>query len=518
MRVLIAIVALVLFAAACGSDQNAGERAVTPDPTSAEDEPGIADAGADATSVPEPASVLPPPEPYVPGPPAEAELIGPPAVSELFDADGDVLPPRPTVPNGPLAAETIADLDAIVADLREGFDFEAALRLGDSGDIRVAWVFADLLRFFPNDGSIGQAFESLSGVEINSGNAWGEINDLLIAWDIPAPPDYVTWKRVPYEILVPEWKPFFDNSDESDIDYRLLGWGGVGIDDRPVDAIESPCVRGCIPAINDPAVTDAAGGSWYDDDAIVFGVVVNGEARAYPKNIMEIHEMTNDTLGGRRIGMPYCTLCLSAQAYFTDELPADTPLPDGIETVELRTSGLLSRSNKVMFDLHTFSVFDTFTGRALSGPLRSVGLELEQVTVVASTWGQWKQAHPDTTIIAFDGGIGRTYPDDPLRGRDDNGPIFPVGDVDARQPVQAPIIGVIGADGTAVAFPVVDIEAVIARGESPEVNGIRVVPDAGGYRTVTIDTDVEVVSHQAWWFAWSQFHPDTLLWVPAPPG
>ena len=70
----------------------------------------------------------------------------------------------------------------------------------------------------------------------------------------------------------------------------------------PLDEVDVPCLDGCIPALDDPGVTDAAGGSWYPDDALVFGVVVGGEARAYPKNIMEVHEMVNDTLGGRRIG------------------------------------------------------------------------------------------------------------------------------------------------------------------------------------------------------------------------
>ena len=120
----------------------------------------------------------------------------------------------------------------------------------------------------------------------------------------------------------------------------------------------------------------------------------------------------------------------------------------------LRTSGLLSRSNKVMYDLRTRSLFDTFTGRAVSGPLRAAGVVLEQTTVVTSTWGAWKRAHPRTRIVAEDGGIGRTYEDDPLGGRDDDGPIFPIGDVDPRLPVQAHVVGVIAPDGRPVAFPV----------------------------------------------------------------
>jgi Protein of unknown function (DUF3179) len=221
-------------------------------------------------------------------------------------------------------------------------------------------------------------------------------------------------------------QPSFADRD-SDIDWRLVSWGGVLIDDRrPGDP--DPCPPGCIPALDDPALTSAAEGGWYADRRPVFGVMVGREAVALPKNIMEVHEMVNITIGGRRLGIPYCTLCGSAQAYLLDSVPA------GVAQPVLRTSGLLSRSNKVMYDLRTRSVFDTFTGRALSGPLQRAGVALDQVTVVTSTWGAWKEAHPRTSIVAQDGGIGRAYEDDPLGGRDDDGPIFPVGDVDPRLP------------------------------------------------------------------------------------
>ena len=262
---------------------------------------------------------------------------------------------------------------------------------------------------------------------------------------------------------------------------------------------------GCIPALDDPGVTDAAGGDWFPSHRVVFGVVVNGEARAYPKNIMEVHEMVNDTIGGRRVGIPYCTLCGSAQAYFLDDLPEEIPEP------VLRTSGLLIRSNKLMFDLSTFSAIDTFTGKALSGPLREAGINLTPVAVVTSTWGDWKAEHPDTTIVAEDGGIGRVYADDPLRGRDALGPIFPIGDVDPRLDVQAPVLGVIAPDGTPLAFPVEDAGAALAAGQTVELGGVTIVAAGSGLRAVA--DGEEIASNQAFWFAWSQFHADTLLWT-----
>jgi len=215
--------------------------------------------------------------------------------------------------------------------------------------------------------------------------------------------------------------------------------------------------------------------------------------------------MVNISIGGRRLGIPYCTLCGSAQAYLTDSVPGpfDPPV--------LRTSGLLSRSNKVMYDLNTQSVFDTFTGQALSGPLQDAGVELQQIAVVTSTWGAWKDAHPDTKIVAEDGGIGRSYPADPLQGRDDAGPIFPIGDVDPRLPVQALVLGVIAPDGAPIAFPVDAARAALAAGEPVTLDDVEVVADGGGLRARARD-GAELASHQAFWFAWSQFYPDTDLW------
>ena len=166
-----------------------------------------------------------------------------------------------------------------------------------------------------------------------------------------------------------------------------------------------------------------------------------------------------------------------------------------------------------MFDLNTFSVLDTFTGAAVSGPLHVDGVTLEQVSVVTSTWREWKEAHPDTTIVARDGGIGRTYPADPLRGRDDDGPIFPIGDVDERLPAQAKVLGLIGSNGAAIAFPVEEALAHLDAGGMISYAGITVVRDGSGL-VARSDDGSDPGGHEAFWFAWSQFHPETELWQP----
>ena len=420
-------------------------------------------------------------------------------------------PPAPDVPDGPLDPDLTVHVEELVAaGATDQLDTATINGIVAGGDARVGWLLSDILRFSlpgrePFDGSL-RAFEELTGVELAAepGHVpWVEVTDHLLAWDLPAWPDYREVKAQVYLRTEPAWQSFFDDAD-ADIDWRLVSWGGVHIDDRPLGST-APCPRGCIPALDDPALTDAAAGAWYPDDRIVFGIVVGGEAVALPRHQMEIHEMVNLTIGGRDLGIPYCTLCGAVQAYYTDDLP------DGFDRAVLRTSGLLSRSNKVMYDLATMSVFDTFTGRAVSGPLREAGVALEQVTVVASTWGEWRRAHPDTRILAEDGGIGRTYRDDPLRGRDDHGPIFAVGQIDPRLPAQELVVGAIAADATPVAFPVAAARAVLRDGGEVAHHGLTGHLDGDGVR-VTAEAQ-ELASHQAFWFAWSQFHAETQLWI-----
>ena len=411
----------------------------------------------------------------------------------------------PDVPEGALSDEATAIIDAVFDRLDRPIATSQVTAFAQTDDARVAWLIADLLRFSAEPAvnqAAARAASVLTGVEFSGPVAWVSITDHLIAWDTPAFPGYEFYKERLFTTVEPRWEFVF--TEPNAIDYRLLSWGGVLPDDRPFGDPD-PCPRSCIPALDEPGTTSAAKGDWYPDDRIVFGLEINGESRAYPKNIMEVHEMVNDTLGGRDFALPYCTLCGSAQVFFTDQI-------EGFDRPVVRTSGLLSRSNKVMYDLNTGSVFDTFRGDALTGPMYEAGIVLEQGTVVVSTWGDWKSAHPDTTIVAEDGGIGRTYDLDPLGGRDDQGPIFPIGDRDLRLPIQEQVVGVINADGTPVAFSAAQARAHLENGGSVEMDGVSLELDGSGL-IARDDAGNQIASHQSFWFAWSQFHPDTLLWT-----
>ncbi len=412
----------------------------------------------------------------------------------------------PTIQTGPFPEEVAEALDTAFGDnLAEWkWDEEELAALGtllESGDVRLAWAFTDLIRVSP-DRELSSLLiliaSELMGPDFELEDDWGVITDHLIAWDIPAPPGYVDLKRRIYSPLVPQWESIIQPGQ---VDWRLVTWGGVRIDDRAYDTTDEPC--NCIPAIDNPETQPAAEATWLKDSDIVFGIVVGDAARAYPRRIMEVREMVNDTLGGRDLAIPYCTLCASAQAFFTDQLP------EGVERPILRTSGLLSRSNKVMYDVRTYSVFDTFLGTALTGPLATKDLTLPQTGVVTTTFGEWKAKYPDTDVLVESLALGRDF--DFRNGRDADGPIFPIGDVDDRLAVQEDILGIVASSGTPVAFHVTTALETLREGGSVAFENVRVVLDGGGLRAVD-SAGEDLGGHQAFWFAWSQFYPDTELW------
>ena len=412
----------------------------------------------------------------------------------------------PEVPEGPLSEELqsavqVAFIDSMVQSTW-GIDQTLALdEISESKDPRIVWIISDLVRFVSGRGlqeALAHASSKLLGKKLRDENHWGEVTDHLIAWDIPAPPDYLRAKRAIFTSLVPGWDKIFV---EGNIDWRLVSWGGVLIDDRKYNMTDKVC--NCIPAADNPEVSSAKDATWLNDEDIVFGIEVNGEYRAYPRRIMEVREMVNDTLGGRHLGIPYCTLCGSAQAYYTDQLP------EGIDRPILRTSGLLIRSNKVMYDVNTFSVFDTFLGDAVTGPLAEKNLQLKQASVVTTDWGTWKKAHPETTVLVESLALGRDF--DFRNNRDANGPVFPIGDLDPRLPVHEDVIGVISASGKPVAFQRSKAFVALKKGDEIAYENIRLELDAGGIKAVDADGS-DLGSHQAFWFAWSQFHPQTTLW------
>ena len=143
--------------------------------------------------------------------------------------------------------------------------------------------------------------------------------------------------------------------------------------------------------------TDAG---YLEDDHIVFGLSVNGDARAYPKRILGWHEMFVDTVGGVPVAGVYCTLCGTVILYFTEH--------EGVNH-RLGTSGFLYRSNKLMYDQATQSLWSTMLGAPVVGPLVGKGIALKSGAVVTTSWGEWRRRHPGTRVLSLDTGHRRDY-------------------------------------------------------------------------------------------------------------
>lgn len=200
-------------------------------------------------------------------------------------------------------------------------------------------------------------------------------------------PGYARFKAELYRRIDPRFEAYFDDhTDDALIRLDEVRWGGVR--------------RDGIPPLKNPKMIPADAADYLDDDNTVFGLEVNGDARAYPKRILAWHEMFKDTVGGVSVNGVYCTLCGSMILYQTEH---------GGTHYELGTSGFLYRSNKLMYDHTTESMWSTIKGEPVIGPLVGRGIKLEPLSVVTTTWGQWKRDHPETTVLSLDTGHRRDY-------------------------------------------------------------------------------------------------------------
>ncbi|MEM9383267.1 MAG: DUF3179 domain-containing protein [Planctomycetota bacterium] len=163
-------------------------------------------------------------------------------------------------------------------------------------------------------------------------------------------------------------------------------WGGVRVDG--------------IPALDDPEAVPAADATFLTDDDPVFGMALGGEARAYPTRVLDWHEMVNDVLGGVPFSLTWCTLC-GAPVPYRGALEG--------ERVTFGSSGLLWRSNKLMYDRGTDTLWNQATGRPVIGPLADAQVTLEVLPVRTTTWGRWRREHPSTTVVTPRTGHDRDY-------------------------------------------------------------------------------------------------------------
>ncbi len=200
-----------------------------------------------------------------------------------------------------------------------------------------------------------------------------------------------------------------------------------------------------IPAVDDPRFEsrEAAADRLAEGD-VVFGVVHDGVAKAYPQYVLVWHEIVNDRLGDQPVSVTYCPLTGTAMGF-----------DRGGTTFGV--SGRLLNSNLVMYDRATDSRWPQMLGTAISGAYE--GESLNEFRLVWTTWGEWSRAHPDTLVLTEDTGFARRYGSDPYGQYNPvhgyyarESTLFPPLSSDGRRHPKDVVLGVRTASGGPAAF------------------------------------------------------------------
>jgi hypothetical protein len=138
---------------------------------------------------------------------------------------------------------------------------------------------------------------------------------------------------------------------------------------------------------------------WLTPDHPVVVIEVNGDARAYPLGIITFHEIVNDTVGGEPIVISYCPLCYTALGF--------KRTVNG-QVLAFGTTGNLRNSNLVMWDDVTESWWQQTTGEALLGDM--AGIRLEFVPMFLTSMEEFKQTHPEGTVLSVLSGPSQFRP------------------------------------------------------------------------------------------------------------
>lgn len=140
----------------------------------------------------------------------------------------------------------------------------------------------------------------------------------------------------------------------------------------------------------------------------VAGVVLNGEARAYPIRLLVWHEVVNDTVGGVPVAVSYSALGGTLVAF-------DRRV--GGETLTFAVPGLLYQSNSLVYDRRAGgrgeSLWCPLQFRAVTGPAAAAARALTPVPVQLVPWSVWSAKYPDTRVLRPDPQYYGRYKEEP---------------------------------------------------------------------------------------------------------
>ena len=264
---------------------------------------------------------------------------------------------------------------------------EALAAFEERGELDIVATLIQGLRFLRRDApAINQTLQALTGETHTEWHEW-----MLWQEAHPEIEPHAGFDAIKADVMAsidPNFRAFLYRDVEHEIRLEEITWGGV--------------IKDGIPALINPELIEPAAASYITEDELVFGVSINGDVRAYPLRIMDWHEMFNDVVGGVPVALAYCTLCGSGILY-------DMRIEGYDEPFEFGSSGFLYRSNKLMYDQATHSLWNQFTGRPVVGELTGSGIQLKTLPVAITTWSNWLATHPNTTVLSLNTGYNRDY-------------------------------------------------------------------------------------------------------------
>ena len=207
----------------------------------------------------------------------------------------------------------------------------------------------------------------------------------------------------------------------------------------PLDVLSGGPPPDGIPSIDAPEFERATDVGFLQPQEAVVTLTLNGDARAYPAQVLLWHEIVNDTVGGEPVTITYCPLCNTAIGYYRQ-------LGDRI--FDFGTSGRLYNSALVMYDRQTESLWAHYTGQAIAGAL--TGSQLELIPMATVAFETFLDEHPNGLVMTRPGGFGRSYGTNRYVNYDtpNGSPTFFGGTPDDRLPPQTRVLVVRHGDAS----------------------------------------------------------------------
>ena len=184
------------------------------------------------------------------------------------------------------------------------------------------------------------------------------------------------------------------------------------------------------------------------------------------------------------------------------------------KTYTFGVSGLLYRSNVLMYDHQTESLWLQVKRRAVTGPMTGTKLSILPSTI--TTWKKWKTTHPNTTVLSFDTGHSRNYSRDPYESyyRERRGmfrSFFKAGPGEEEKEIVAGV----EVGNVAKAYPVSSLRQRKKMTDTIGGKNITIAYDDTTDRiSIKTASGEEIEPIVVYWFVWKGIHPDTDLYKP----